>query len=402
MPLDDDPESAASGSSRVRGRSAGPLPPAPLGATSAIAFTRRTLKYCGEVKARGRLVVAASVVLLALAVPAAASARGGAHRRHVQVIQPTAAANILFGKHGDDYQVGVSLAEPDVAVLVVQRVDLRKLGVAETRYGAHFRGSLAGGRVTADFGPVGSISLRFRGGGPVREGRELKECEGKPWRRETGHWVGKISLHGEGGYFAVSSAAAKGVLQRSFRQRCRFKSPLTLPPPESLRAAVEPEVGFSIAAAVFGTSASLEAEGKEGGRVVAMRAAHASGGGPGAEVEAGTFEYQGRTPVGRFGQEPEAPSGSLLTTLPGEHPASATVKPDAPFSGEASYLGVSPTDHRWTGTLAVSFPGLTVPLTGPGFFSTLCVVSRLVKPLGCEFQEPSWQPGEEPTAAARR
>jgi hypothetical protein len=359
------------------------------------------LKYCGEVKARGRLVVAASVVLIALAVPAAASARVGAHRRHVQVIQPTTAANMLFGKQGG-YRVGIRLEAPDVAVLVVQKAGLTKLAVAETRYGAHFRGSLAGGRVSADFGPVGSISLRFRADGPAREGRELKQCEGKPWRREVGHWVGKISLHGEDDYFAVSTATANGVLQRSFRQRCRFKHPLTLPPPESLRQQVEPPIGFSIAAILLGTSASLEAENNEGGRTVVMRAAHAAGRGPGAEVEAGAFEYLGRTPVGRIVQNLETPPGSLLTTLPGEHPATATVKPGAPFSGEASYLAASPTDHKWTGTLVVQFPGLRVPLTGPDFFSTLCVISSLVKPLGCEFQEPSWQPGEEPNAAAQR
>lgn len=52
MPLDDDPESAASGSSRVRGRSSGASPP-------------RSLGILGEVRAKGRLGIVAAVLLLA-------------------------------------------------------------------------------------------------------------------------------------------------------------------------------------------------------------------------------------------------------------------------------------------------------------------------------------------------
>ena len=283
---------------------------------AAVGSARRYLEYCGEVKARGRLVVATWVVLLALAIPAAASARVGAHRRHVQVIPPTAAGDLLFGTHGG-YQVGVRLEEPDLAVLVVEKDSLAKLAVQRTSYGAHFRGSLAAGRVSADFGPVGSISVRFRPGGPVREGKLDKACEGKPWRREAGHWVGKVSLHGEGGYFAVSTAAANGLLQRTFRQRCHFKHDLRLPAPRSLRETIEPEVGFSFAAILLGTISSLEVENREGGRVVAMRAAHAAGTGPGAEVEAGAFEYQGRTPVGRFVQSLEGAARVVADDLAG-------------------------------------------------------------------------------------
>jgi hypothetical protein len=356
------------------------------------------------VKAEGRLlaVVGAVLALLALAAPAgAAAARGGAHPRHVQVIEPRAAASLLLGTHGG-YKVGVLFQEPDDAQLIVTKLDLSRLASEETRYGAHFRGSLRGGRVTADFGKVGSLSVRFHPRGRAREERPIKGCEGRPGRNEAGRWVGRVSLRGEGGYFAVSAGSAKGEVDRRPRLRCHFKQAVKLPPPESLREQIEPHVGSSITSILLGTVSSLEAVDTEGGRVVALRAAHASGTGPGAEVEAGAFEYQGRMPVGRTVQVLKAPAGSLVTSLPGERPATATLKPGAPFSGEAEYLASSPAAHSWTGTLAVRFPGLTVPLAGESFSSTLCVVSTLVKPEGCEYQAPDWQGAEEATSAEGR
>jgi hypothetical protein len=354
-----------------------------------------------EVKARGALL-AAGAVLIALAVPAGAAARGHAHPRHVEVIQPTAWASLSLGRH-DGYRVGVVFEEPDLAVLTVEKLSLAKLTVSQTSYGAHFQGSLASGRVRADFGPVGSLAVRFRPGGKVREGHRLKACEGNPWRWESGRWVGKVALRGEDDYFAVSTHAAAGKLDRSFRLRCRFKHPLKLETPPSLRQRIEPQIGYSIGSLLLGSIASLTAGNREDGRRVVMRASHAIGLGPGAEVEAEAFEYQGETPVGRFVQILDAPSHSFLTSLPGERPASATVKPGAPFTGEASYLAVSPTDHSWTGSLTARFPGLVAPIAGPRFFSSLCVISPLAKPRGCDYEMPDWQSGEEsaPTAARR-
>jgi hypothetical protein len=349
-----------------------------------------------EVKARGALL-AAGAVLIALAVPAGASARVGAHPRHIEVQQPTVGANLLLGTHGG-YKIGVVFEEPDLAMLVVQKLDKSQLGVEETRYGTHFRGSLLGGPVTADFGAVGSVAARFRPGA-VRERRPFKECDGKSSRGESGRWVGKVSLHGEGGYFAISTGSAAGERDRTFLLRCHVKRPLPQLPRKSLRQRIEPQIGFSLASLLLGTVSSLQATNKEDGRLVEMRAAHATGRGPGAEVEAGAFEYQGRMPVGRIVQILDAPAGSLVTTLPGEHPATASLKPGTPFSGEATYLATSSTVHSWTGTLAVRFPGLVAPLAGPSFFSSLCVVSPLLKPLGCEFQPPSLQAGEESTTA---
>jgi hypothetical protein len=359
-------------------------------------MSRSSLKYLREVKAWG-ILLTAGAVLVALAVPAGASARGGVHGRHVEYRRPTVGARVQLGTHGG-YRMAIEFEEPDQAVLIVGNLDLSRLAGWSTRYGAHFRGSLSGGRVSADFGPVGSIAVRFRPDGAARTGRPVRGCEGKRPRTESGRWVGKISLRGEGGYFAVRTGSSAGTVDRTFRLRCHVRRPRAGQRHESLRERVEPGIGGSILSFLLGTVSSLQAVEREDGRVVELRAAHASGRGPGAEVEAGAFEYQGRTPVGRIVQILDAPAGSLLTSLPGERPASATLKPGAPFSGEASYLAVSPTVHDWTGTLAVRFPGLAVPLAGPRFFSTLCVVSPLVKPRGCEFQPPNLQGGGEAPA----
>jgi hypothetical protein len=91
-----------------------------------------------EVKARGALL-AAGAVLIALAVPAGASARDGAHRRHIEIQEPTVAANLLFGSHSG-YQVGVIFEEPDMAKLIVNRFTKPRFGVETTTYGAHFNG----------------------------------------------------------------------------------------------------------------------------------------------------------------------------------------------------------------------------------------------------------------------
>jgi hypothetical protein len=352
-------------------------------------------------KAGGRLIAAAGAVLLVLALAAGASAAPNAHPRHVEVIPPSVQGGLKLGTHGG-YRVNLAFRDPDVAILTVSRFEAARLGSVETKYGTHFRGSLSGGRVRADFGAIGSIDVRFHRSGSARKVELLKECDGKVPRQESGRWVGKVSLRGEGGYFAVSTGSAAGEVDRIFRLRCPVKHPLPLPEHKSLRRQVEPAIGASLISILLGTVSSLEAVDTEGGRVVALRAAHASGSGPGAEVEAGAFEYQGRMPVGRTVQILESPAGSLVTTLPGERPATATLKPDAPFSGEASYLATSPASHSWTGTLAVRFPGLTVPLAGESFSSTLCVVSTLVKPDGCEYQPPDWQGGEESTTTEGR
>jgi hypothetical protein len=354
------------------------------------------LKYFAEVKARGCLVAAAAV-LLALAGASGAAARVAPHRRHTEVLHATAAGQVGLGNHGG-FNMAINFQEPGLAILDVASVSFKTLTVNSSEYGAHFHGSLAGGTVRARFGRIGSIALRFRPAGKPHLGRRPKGCRGPRPRSEDGSFVGTISLRGEGGYFHVSTHEARGRLERSFRLTCRVRRAQVTLPTESLREAVE--APRELALGVFGTSdANLLAGGQEGGREVLVRAAHSAVGGMGAELSALAFEYQGKMPVTRVAWVPSAPAGTLLTTLPGEHPATATVKSTGPFSGEAEYVGTSRLSHQWTGDLAVHFPGLVQPLTGPHFYSSLCVVSPLVDAKGCDAVPPDWQ-GPEALAGA--
>jgi hypothetical protein len=381
VPLDDDPETAASGSSRIRDRF-----------ERQASNSRAWLKYWTEVKAWARLLTAAGAVLIALAIPAGSSAAPRAHRRHVQVF-PATASGLMFVGEQDGYEILVSLLEPDEAILRVGRYDDETGTFASTNYGAHFEGSLPFGRIRADFGAVGSLSVRFRPDGKGRLGRESKKCTGRRGGDEYGHFVGRISLRGEGGYFTVHTRRLAGSLTRTFRLRCHVKRRRPTYPPESLREAVVPRM-FLPGGTGAGSLVTLQVESLEGNRALAMRVDHFAGQREGANLQLVEREYQGKMPVGRGVTIEGTSPGTLLTSLPGEGPKRATLKPPAPFSGEAEYLGESPTSHRWTGTLAVQLPGLLQPLTGPEFATSLCVARAFGSRAGCEFVPPNFQGAE--------
>jgi len=357
------------------------------------------------VRARGCLVVAAGALLLALVFAGGAAARVNAHSRHghhVEVHKAFADGSVSLGEH-DGYQVEVGFRAPHEALLYVGKLDKKSQVISQTTYGAHFQGSLVGGRVSARFGPIGSLSLRFRPGSKKPHlGHLEKHCTGAKPRSEFGSFVGHLELHGEGGYFDVSADGGSGELQRTFTERCRVsghkKSPRLV---ESLREAVEPPLGLVVLLNFTSSLSTLWAvSDEEGGRQVVFRAAHLEGTPAGAETIASAFEYDGKMPIGRLVWAPSSPAGSLVTSLPGEHPSTATVKSVAPFSGAAEYLGVSADSHEWTGDLAVQFPGLRQPLTGPDFGTSLCVASTLLVRLGCDYAEPNFKGSEAEAAAA--
>ncbi len=350
------------------------------------------------VKAWSRLVTAGAVLLLASAVPAtAASAGTHAHRRHVEVRRPTAVAFVELGEY-DGMEVALEFVEPDFAVLVVEKFDAKAQVATATKYGTRFRGSLPLGRLRARFGSIGTVSLRFRPDGKERHGILTKNCSGRPPREEGGSFVGRVSLRGEDDYFHVSARRARGVLGRTFRLRCRVNHQALAYPPPSLRELVEPQItAFGFEASLVALTAGSHTQGRE----VGLRASHVDGSSAGAELQAAEFEYQGKMPVGRTAWMGQSPAGTLRSTLSGEHPATATLEPAAPFSGAAEYVGSSPTSHSWTGTLAVQFPGLAQPLAGPDFYSDLCVISPLRDPGGCDFVPPDMQ-FAEPAARVER
>jgi len=249
-------------------------------------------------------------------------------------------------------------------------------GVAYSVYAARNLGDLEQGVVRARFGSLGRVSLRFRPGGQTSKDDPQPGCEGESETTEEGRFVGRLRFRGEGNYFHVSSAKGKAYLVHSPRLRCK-KGLATDPHPKSLRKYVAPSPFFSDRESI----ALLYSSTRRQGRYVGITAMHAEGAPPGADVELGIVEARHGMAIGH-GVYLDGPAGTLLTSLPGVHPATATLAPPAPFYGKAAY---SEESGAWTGTLGVRLAGPNLPLTGPGFNVHLCVVNPLKDKDGCDF-----------------
>lgn len=332
---------------------------------------------------RGRLSLVA-VSLVAAAVFAAAGT-GQAKPRHagMEVRPADASGYVLLGKRGG-YDIDLYLPDKRVAILYVSSFEEAGGSVAgaTSGYAVHTKEPLTGGVVRAGLGPLGRVSLRFRPNGRIRRHHLERGCKGRPAVTEYGRFVGHVSFDGEGGYLRASFNSGRGEITRSYRLVCNQPRAYGSGP-QSLREYAMPNIGFSYPPPSI---ALLYAAARDHGRSIWIRAAHQEGSPPGAEVQVGSLESDGGMAIGRSAHVDGFP-GTLLTSLPGVHPATATLAPPAPFYGEANYLEKSPTSHGWTGTLGVDLPGLTLPLTGSGFYTSLCVVGLKVRK-GCDFIKP--------------
>jgi len=251
--------------------------------------------------------------------------------------------------------------------------------------------SLARGVVRARFGSLGGLSLRFRPNGRVEAQESVQSgCEGTPAFTEYGRFVGHADFRGERGYLRLSRSGSAGAISHSFRLRCE-KGAADERLPGSLLGYVAPGSFFSDE----GDIALLYASSRRHGRYVGITAGHGEEEPPGAEVRVGSFERRGKMAIGHYGFL-SAGRGTLLTTLPGVHPASATLDPPAPLYGQASYREDAAASRRWSGGLGIEFPGLRLPLTGPGFHARLCVLNPLYAPrTGCDFFKAPPPPADE-------
>jgi hypothetical protein len=206
--------------------------------------------------------------------------------------------------------------------------------------------------VDAGLGPLGRIAVRFRPSGRRVVSTVLRAC-GRPVRvvRRLGVFVGTIRFEGEDGYTTVAATRARGSVGTPLPTDCRSSgstsgvavaSSSTLMGSVSggaVLSALDPGTGssFRAAPASGGVSFSARVEERTADGVTVVR--HAQAGAP-----ASAFEFN--RPLTR-----------------------ATVKPPAPFSGSARFAAGA--EVRWKGSLRVTFPGLSVPLTGTGFRSRL-------------------------------
>lgn len=243
------------------------------------------------------------------------------------------------------YTVAVVGLGESVGVLVE-----RGPGLAASAYVV--RGTATRGRLQANFGSFGKVSMRFKAAAdPARPGPH-RACHGRhrPLVRH-GEYVGEFRFRGEDGYVTVNARRAKGTV-RELAPCVSTPSPLRLaeravqvPPSHggSEHAVLAAGWHHGISSAVF-----IAFEGKPGrndyiveaetsrGRIAILRAAILFGG-------AGKFSHD-----------------DALT--------SARIAPPPPFHGAGTYRAAPDGTKTWQGNLSVALPGVNrLPLTGPPF-----------------------------------
>ncbi len=333
---------------------------------------------------RWRGLALLGVVGLMLPAVATAAPRPARSRREIQ--QPTVSGIVELGE-SNGYEIAISNPDRHVAILAVDRFGEDKDGsrstYAQTVYAVRPEEGLSKGDLRATFGTMGSVNLRFRPTGKTKVGRRSRHCRGRAPQDEDGEYRGTVSLRGENGYFQLHVKRARGFRSRTFRLSCSHGQ-AQKDQSKRLYEYAAPSEGF-ITSSDGGSIALILAVSRYGGRFVYLRAAHMQSSDPGAEIQAGALEMEPHMAIGHSA-DTEGGEGTLLTSLPGIHPAAATLAPPDPFHGEANFLENSSTSHSWTGTLGVSFPGLDLPLTGPTYATSLCVSSPFRTPAPCDFQ----------------
>jgi hypothetical protein len=202
--------------------------------------------------------------------------------------------------------------------------------------------------VEAALGELGRIAVRFRPSGRRVVSTARQAC-GRPGRvvRRLGVFVGTISFQGEGGYTTVAATSARGSVGTPLPPGCETPGstsgaavasssmPTAAAPGGAVLNAVDPRTGskFRAAPGPGGVSFRARVEERNADGVTVVRRAQA-----GAPASAFRFNRP-------------------LTW--------AAVTPPAPFSGTARFAAGA--GARWRGSLRVTFPGLSVPLTGAGF-----------------------------------
>lgn len=336
---------------------------------------------------RGRFSFVAVGLLVAIML-IAGTGMGQAKPRGDGKFEVQQALTVGYLPLGRERGYDLALSMPSARIVILSAVRTERLkdehfSASYSVYVARNWGSLERGMVRARFGALGRVALRFRPSGRIRRSDPRSGCEGGSQTARLGRFVGRLSFRGEGNYFHVASPKGKGYVGHSPRLRCE-QGKAEEHPPRSLRAYASPDLVFSDEHSI----ALLYASSRSHGRYVGISALHREGSAPGADVELRIVEPRRGMAVGH-GAFLDGPAGTLLTSRPGGHPATATLAPPAPFYGEAAY---SEESDAWIGNLGVEIAGLRMPLTGSGFHVHLCVVNPLRDKDGCDFfkTEPSY------------
>jgi hypothetical protein len=255
-------------------------------------------------------------------------------------------------------------------------------------------GRVTPGRIEANFGRVGRVSLHFAGDLP-RPKPLRGDCKG----RKPVHAKGRFQ--GEEDFTSVSATAAKGSITHSFRETCQAGSE------RRPRARRGPRARAS-SISIFETELTVaKAEAHRGiGLLHTNDVVTFSSGKERVEPtldSALLVEDRGRVFVERIA-DVEVDADPLPVSPLGQEPVSATLALPSPFAGAGSYLEAAGSAPAWSGDLSVQLPGAgTVPLSGPGFKAILCRGILLHKKLeNCEHEAISlFIDGTTPLSEAR-
>jgi hypothetical protein len=287
--------------------------------------------------------------LLLLAFPPAASAQPTATPSSLPKLSTRLAQFHLRSPNG--YKVSASA--------IGKSIDL------EVSRGSNFSAYLAqrqgnAKRLSASFGELGRVSVRFHPSGKVISSQPQAGCKGPDhFTTRAGVFVGQIHFSGEGGYTSLNAHRAKGTVQSPLRLTgCKSEGsdhgPHSHPKHHGSRSHPSREPTLTV-----------QSPDSETGQTSFIATAPGSIGRP---VSAFSSETVGSLLVLRS----VLALGSPQTFLFDNALSSATVTPPAPFSGTASFQRNADGSTTWAGDLAASFPGKPdVALTGPTFTAKL-------------------------------
>jgi hypothetical protein len=208
-----------------------------------------------------------------------------------------------------------------------------------------------GNLVSASFGDLGRVEMRFRPSREAFQSRRLQGCRGPDrYTYRRGSFVGSFEFRGEGRFTAVNVHRAQGtVVTPHGRLHCRTE--------------LEPAAVGGLMPAPGGRRVTSLFAGWRSGLVARFFLAATDGHDP-AGFEARSYETRGALAILRRTLV-KAPDAAFATD---GALGFATLTPPAPFSG-SGYLRRDASGARvWEGSLAVTFPGQpSLPLTGPEY-----------------------------------
>jgi hypothetical protein len=312
-------------------------------------------------------LLAATAILLALAVPTVAAAKPRLVR------EPAAVSVEAHGKAGDGFTFYFStlFARSDLLTLTKQ---VSQTGIQTVIYEIRGRSGhpdFDGRRLDVRIGGLGHFRGRFIATSTKAEQPE-KGCSGDPTITKKGYFVGSFSFHGERGYTTIESDRERGTVVHQGAVTCRAR--MSAESSHRRRRArpktygrQQEEKGFRLVAGtsdarlVFQAGREESPEPEEGSPTTFL-----------ASVQRQTGPLQVTHAATLFDIGPED-AASFLTPNATRPLTEASLAPPAPFTGSATFHLEGPRTASWTGDLAVELAGLgNVPLTGEGIEAALC------------------------------